>query len=51
MAQRCVSDANEVDIEGPAGLVVGTTTVAEVDGRFEKSCAKSVSKSQIDVAH
>lgn len=51
MAQRCVSDAKEVDIEGPAGLVVGTTIVAEVDGRFEKSCAESVARPQINVAH
>lgn len=42
MVQRYVSDAKEVDIEGPAGLVVGATIVVEVDGRFEKSCTESV---------
>ena len=40
MAQRYVSDAKEVDIEVPAGLVAGTTTVAEAGGRLEKSCVE-----------
>jgi len=40
MVQRYVSDAKDVDIEVPARLVVGATTVAEVDGRLEKSCAR-----------
>jgi hypothetical protein len=44
MVQRYVSDAKEVDIEVPAGLVVGETTVAEVDGRLEKSYARLVPK-------
>ena len=44
MAQRYVSDAKEVDIEVPAGLVVGATTVAEAGGRLEKSCAELVLK-------
>lgn len=41
-----MSDAKEVNIEVPAGLVVGATTVVEADGRFEKSYAESVAKSQ-----
>jgi hypothetical protein len=44
MVQRYVSDAKDVDIEVPAGLVTGETTVAEVDGRLEKSCARLVPK-------
>ena len=44
MVQRYVSDAKDVDIEVPAGLVVGATTVAEVDGRLEKSCARLIPK-------
>jgi hypothetical protein len=44
MAQRYVSDAKEVDIEVPAGLMIGGMTVVEVDGRFEKSYAESVTK-------
>lgn len=44
MAQRYVSDAKDVDIEVPAGLVAGVTTVAEVEGRLEKSCARLVPK-------
>ena len=44
MAQRYVSDAKEVDIEVPAGLVVGATTVAEAGSRLEKSCAELVLK-------
>ena len=37
MAQRYVSDANDVDIEVPAELIAGATTVAEAGGRLEKS--------------
>lgn len=37
MAQRYVSDANDVDIEVPAELIAGVTTVAEAGGRLEKS--------------
>ena len=44
MVQRYVSDAKEVDIEGPAELVVGATIVVEVDGRFEKSYTESVAR-------
>lgn len=44
MAQRYVSDAKDVDIEVPAGLVAGVTTVAEVEGRLKKSCARLVPK-------
>jgi len=51
MVQRCVSDAKEVDIEVPAELMVGATTVAEVDGRFEKSCAKLVLSRGGNVTH
>ena len=47
MVQRCVSEAKEVDIEVPAGLVVGATIVAEVGGRLEKSCTVSVPKPQM----
>lgn len=47
MVQRYVSDAKDVDIEVPVRLVVGATTVAEVDGRLEKSCARLVSKPRI----
>ena len=46
MVQRCVSEAKEVDIETPAELMVGGTTVAEVDGRVEKSCAESAPSPQ-----
>jgi len=44
MVQRYVSDAKEVGIEVPARLVAGVTTVVEVDGRLEKSCAELVPK-------
>ena len=37
MAQRYMSDANDVDIEVPAELIAGVTTVAEAGGRLEKS--------------
>jgi len=47
MVQRYVSDAKDVDIEVPVGLVVGATTVAEVGGRLEKSCAGLVPKPQM----
>jgi hypothetical protein len=47
MVHRYVSDAKEVDIEVPVGLVDGATTVVEVDGRFEKSCADSVADPQM----
>ena len=49
MAQRCVSDANEVDIEVTVGLVIGATTVAELDGLLEKSYAESVTNPQRNV--
>ena len=47
MAHRCVSDAKEVNIEAPEGLVVWATTVEEVDGRLEKSCSDSAAKPQM----
>lgn len=47
MAQRCVSDAKEVDIEVPAVLIAGVTTVAEADSLLEKSYAGSDAKSQM----
>jgi hypothetical protein len=47
MVQRYVSDAKEVDIEVPVGLVAGAITVAEVGGRLEKSCARLVLASQM----
>ena len=42
MVQRYASDAKDVDIEVPARPVAGATTVAEVDGRLEKSYARLV---------
>ena len=47
MVQRYVSDAKDVDIEVPVGLVAGAITVAEVGGRLEKSYARLVLKSQM----
>lgn len=40
MVHRYVSDAKEVNVDVPAGLVVGATTAVEVVGRIEKSYAE-----------
>lgn len=48
MAHRYVSDAKEVNTDAPEVFVVGATTVVEVNGRFEKSCANSVAKPQME---